>query len=188
MIAAASVVALGAALLVRSAREEEEEKELDPWVQRFPAPAPDTSALIRRRLQVRLRDGPPKSATDAGYLYAYRLEGDVPDMHKIGRTARTADKRLAEWRRQHKKKLIKVAQWRVSKACKWLERLVHLWLGSRRVARYDDGSDCWYATGEPLQPGGKKGLAMHKHVEWFLVPEEEMLELVDAFVKAYGGN
>jgi hypothetical protein len=117
---------------------------------------------IHKRIQARVKRGPSK--TDGyGHIYVYELKSDEPGMYyKIGRTARSVDKRLSKW-----KDSCLVSSYRVEHN-KMAEFIIHAYLDDARVYRYDRNYVIWKSNGVPVLGGpvestrGKK-----KEIEWF---------------------
>lgn len=118
---------------------------------------------IRKRIEAKIKRGPSK--TDGyGHIYVYELETDEPGMYyKIGRTARSVDKRLAEWKGSRL-----VASYRVE-FNKMAEFMIHSYLDDARVYRYDRDYVVWKATGVPVLGGPKQTnlRGKKKEIEWF---------------------
>lgn len=126
--------------------------------------------------------------SDAGTIYVYRLHGDVMPRFKIGRTSRSVGERMKEWQYKHKKQVIVIYDWYVSKGCKWMEHMMHLYLDMCRLIRYDNNGDdtfvdFYFSDRTPLIPGSVMGNAMHKHVEWFAVEWKYIEQVAQALVR-----
>lgn len=124
------------------------------------------------------RHGPTK-ADGPGHIYVYRLEGDLPNYYKIGRTAKGVKKRLNQWGH----KTVLVASYYVAYQ-KMAERFIHGLLNHIRVYRYklEDGS--YYSVWKRAQKVSVDGVEMpneklqgiKKHVEWFKGSWEDDME------------
>lgn len=129
----------------------------------------------------------PRKTDKAGFIYIYRLEADPDHYYKIGRTERTVEKRLAEW-----KNSILVRSFEV-KFNRHVERLIHLKFDHRRIYRYPISEtqfcDVWKATGEPvtgrdalLKEGNRLG-GSGKSVEWFVEYLDVIVEEISKIIK-----
>jgi hypothetical protein len=114
----------------------------------------------------------PRATDKAGHIYIYRLDADPDHYYKIGRTERTVEKRLAEW-----KNSILVRSFEV-KFNRHVERLIHLKLDHCRIYRYAISEtqfcDVWKANGEPvterdaLLKQENRLTAAGKQIEWVI--------------------
>jgi hypothetical protein len=127
---------------------------------------------------------PPSESDGPGYIYAYTIDADPPHFYKIGRTARTPEKRVKEWGKGAKLR----AWWKVDHQKK-TERLIHLYLDYVRVYRYqlDNGKICsiWKDDGEPVTDKDEKLKRKHKltartkQIEWFRVPWKDAKKVLN---------
>lgn len=140
----------------------------------------------RSAVATKIRKNISKRGEDPGFIYVYRLEGDEPKRFKVGMTVRSVRDRLKEWASEHKLRVIQVASWDVERGCKWLERMIHLYLDPYRLIRYekDNGTfdDFWYSDNTPLVAGTEKGVAMHRHVEWFAIQFDIIETMIDKLI------
>jgi len=143
-------------------------------------PLPNTRLTIVKKIKKKLKEVKPQK--DYGYVYVYRLEGDVANRYKVGTTKREPKKRLKEWSNIHTLPLITEIIWEVPVGCKWVERMIHLYLDPYRLIRYelDSGqfTDYMYANGTPTV----KGVSMHRHVEWFSVELKVIEKWVETLI------
>ena len=114
------------------------------------------------------RHGPTK-ADGPGFIYIYRISGDITDYYKIGRTAKSVQKRIEQWG----KNTILVESYYV-KFQKMAERYIHGLLDEYRVYRYtlENGAyySVWKRTNKPVEGEivlKEKLQGSKKHIEWF---------------------
>ncbi len=128
----------------------------------------DTNKKKLSTVEKRLIKGPSK--TDGpGYIYIYYLATDESDtFYKIGRTSKTVEKRLSQWKGSILKKSYYVNHQKLA------ERLIHMELDNVRVYRYtlEDGSrfSIWKSDGKPVAeelPEGIKLSVLTKEIEIF---------------------
>lgn len=151
----------------------------------FPVSVEGLSRRIQNKIQTRL-EKPPSKSDGPGYLYVYTLETDSHDSYyKIGRTARTPEKRLKEWKGGILKKAYAVNHQKKA------ERLVHLYLDYARVYRYEtpDGyCSIWKDNGEPVGKRDARRKKAHtlearkKHIEWFRETWRQIKPVIEALV------
>lgn len=133
------------------------------------------------------RKKPPSLTDGEGYIYVYVLGNDKHEYYKIGRTARTPEKRLKEWKGSKLKEAYVVHNQ------KRMERLIHLYLDHVRIYRYEvkPGVLCsvWKKTGEPVTPEDArlkeeyKLSALGKQIEWFRIEWDELREILRKLIK-----
>lgn len=139
-----------------------------------------TKNKIKRRLQK------PVSKTDGpGFIYVYTLPEDG-QYFKIGRTERSVEQRIKEWKGAILKKNYPVAYQKKT------ERLIHLYLDHCRVYRYQiaKGKICtiWKSNGEPVTDYDATLKEKHKlsvltkQVEWFNCPWEEIDTIISSVI------
>lgn len=148
----------------------------------YPVPVTDLTRKIQRKIKTRI-EKPPSKSDGPGYIYVYVLETDSYDSYyKIGRTARTPEKRLKEWKGAVLKKAYKVNHQKKT------ERLIHLYLDHVRVYRYEtpDGyCSVWKDDGTCVGKRDEKRKdkykleARKKHVEWFRQSWKRIKALLD---------
>lgn len=154
----------------------------------FPLPILELTTKVQKKIHKHLKKTPSKS-DGKGHIYCYYLTSDTEDcFYKIGRTNRTVDVRLKEWGEGVKLK----CSWEV-KHEKWMEKLIHTYLDSIRVYRYqiDDTEEycnvwktdmkCISKHDEDLKENHKLE-GRKKNIEWFKMPwkilEPILLELL----------
>jgi len=152
----------------------------------LPFPIDGLTKKIQKKIKNRIIKSPSKS-DGPGYIYVYTLDSDPPSYYKIGRTARTPEKRIKEWGKGARLK----ASYKV-KYQKKAERLIHLYLDYVRVYRYqlddDIGKICsiWKDDGEPVTDKDAKLKKKHKlvarvkQIEWFRVPWKDARKVLEA--------
>jgi len=135
---------------------------------------------IQSKIVTKIKRGPSKD-DGKGFIYVYYLGSDPQDYyHKIGRTSRSVETRLKEWKGSQLRHSYSVSNQ------KQAERLIHLYLDYFRVYRYkqDNGtySTVWKDTGEPVSKsdeGGKRE-GRSKEVEWFRCSWKTIKRVVEA--------
>ncbi len=154
----------------------------------FPLDISKCTTKITKRLTNTIKKGPSKSDGE-GHIYVYYIEQDEKDTYyKIGRTKRSVDKRLAEW-----KGAIKKISWKV-KYQKLAEKLIHTYLDHVRVYRYELEENkqlctIWKTTGKPVQSSDKelkdkyKLEARTKMIEWFKITYGELKDIIENILK-----
>ncbi len=167
----------------------------EPWVTlKLPTPHKDIRKSVLAKLRTKLRQAPEKRSGGVGHIYVYHLKGEHKAglmYWKVGMTERAVDVRMAEWERTHKNNHVLLAKsYRVERAHKWVERVVHLYLDYCRVYRYaleksDTFYTVWAATGAscgPVEENEPEDLvAVHKQVEWF---HSDTLDELDAIIRS----
>jgi len=138
------------------------------------------SKKIQNKIMSKFKKGPSKTDGE-GYIYVYKLD-ESDKYYKIGRTSRTVDKRLKEW----KGSILQVC-WKV-KYQKMAEAVLHAYLDHVRVYRYklDDNKICtvWKSSGEPVTKEDVKLKNEHKleartkMIEWFKMPWKDLEKLI----------
>lgn len=147
-------------------------------------PLPGTRAEVVKKINKAVATVKPQK--DGGYIYVFRLQGDLKLRYKIGRTKRDPIKRIKEWSNVHALPIVSEVIFEVPVGCKWVERMIHWYLDQYRLIRYEgDGgvfTEFWYANRTPLVAGTEVGIAMHKHVEWFILDLETIKALIDTLI------
>ena len=142
------------------------------------------SLKIQKRITTKLKKGPSKTDGE-GHIYVYKFD-DKDLYYKIGRTSRSVDKRLKEW-----KGAILQVSWKV-RYQKLAESIIHAYLDHVRVYRYDLGKGelctIWKSNGEPVTEHDKQLKAKYKlearkkHIEWFKMPwkvlEQKVIDVI----------
>lgn len=146
------------------------------------------STNVQKKLERRLKRGPSKS-DGPGHIYVYYLSDDNDYYYyKIGRTERSVEERLKEWKGAICKKY-----WKVQHQ-KFAERLIHIVLDDCRVYRYilqDDICSIWKTDGEPVTERDallkecNKLSACNKMIEWFRMPWEDLEKIILKIVLFY---
>lgn len=167
----------------------------------FPLDVSHLTNKIRNRIAKYMKDGPTKK-DGPGHIYVYYCPQDNPEdtYYKIGRTERSVDARLKEWKKKDGAVLKK--SWKVSHQ-KFIEKLIHAYLDAVRVYRYSvshtittggngvNNVYCtiWKSTGEPVDlmdahlKATNKLEARTKHIEWFKSTWKELKGTLKTLVK-----
>lgn len=118
--------------------------ELDPWTvhPHLPVPCPDNGKRFLQKLRTQLNKPLAKTDTQPGHIYIYYLDSERGcDFWKIGRTARSVDKRLEEWNQTHKGDVRLQQSFAMERGVKRAELIIHLYLAYCRVYRYGSSED-----------------------------------------------
>ena len=155
----------------------------------FPLPTLDLTSKIQKKIQTLMKKGPTKQ-DGKGHIYVYFLTSDTKDcFYKIGRTSRSVDKRLKEWGKNVKLK----CSWEV-KHEKWMEKMIHTYLDSVRVYRYqiDDTEEycnVWKSDRKCLGKADEELKQKHKlegrkkNIEWFKLPWDILKPILLKLIK-----
>jgi hypothetical protein len=155
----------------------------------FPLPTVGLTPKVQKKIASLMKKGPSKS-DGKGHIYCYFLTSDTEDcFYKIGRTSRTVDERLKEWGKNVKLK----RSWEV-KHEKWMEKLIHTYLDSVRVYRYqiDNGEEycnVWKTDGKCVSVADEELKQKHKlegikkNIEWFKTPWKILKPILLALIK-----
>lgn len=158
----------------------------EPWAcLRLSAPKAQNGPRALQKLRAALKRGPSKSdEARSGFVYVYRLRYDGgADYWKVGMTTRgDCGRRLAEWKATYAKEAgFTAIRTYATRAPRFAERLVHLYLHYCRMYRYplERGKrghhSVWALDNRVIKDGqqteNRKGLvARRKNTEWFCAP------------------
>lgn len=147
---------------------------------------------VIKKIHTKHRQGLPKEKTP-GYIYIFYLEHEKGNnFWKIGMTERTAKERLKEWTEKYNNK-VKVVQEKLYKSdyCKFMERVIHLYLDYCRMHRYPLETEdsikfhsIYSATGKVIEAldGEERLVAKDKNTEFFHAPLKEIVKVI-AFIE-----
>ena len=136
--------------------------------------------VAERKIEKKKARGPSKS-DGPGFIYIYMLDNDPDHFYKIGRTTRTVEKRLKEWKGSRLVRSFPV------KHNKHAERLIHLHLDAKRIYRYktpEGYCNIWKSNGDPVLTRDAelkekyKLSASGKEIEWFICYLDEVVDLI----------
>jgi hypothetical protein len=162
---------------------------INPWDGLLlPAPASGNGARANARLRRRLIKGPrPNDPAGFIYVYYYAHEREA-GFWKVGKTERTVEERLGEWKRSQGGDVSQLQlqeAFPVRRNVYYIERVIQMYLRYCNVHRYPiDGGfrSVWALDGQPVDNDAvvDNGAppAVSKQVEWFHVPLDELLAVV----------
>lgn len=171
-------------------------KEVEPWVtQKLPTPYEANGARVIQKIRSLLRKGPKKNDATSGHIYVYYLAREQTLSYwKVGVTNRSVGARLKEWRQERNQRdIVLECSYKLERGCKYVERLIHLYLAYCRMARYPHKTgfhSVWYMDpsvvvndGQQQEEGDSGRLSPRaKLTEWFSAPLRDILDIIEPLV------
>ena len=165
----------------------------------LPALPSENGAKINAKITKLLKREPPTSGNGGGSIYVYRMARETGlNYWKVGMTERSVDKRMREWEKTHKDRVICVDRFLLTNNVALAEELIHLYLDYCRMYRSPSESDTdgtlfrstWFRSGElikdaqweKIQSQKERLVASKKHNEWFCCEKKTLDAVVHAVV------